>query len=1201
MCFQRVRALPIALVVAVMAGAWGAGCGGEVRVGADANLTCESDSDCPRPMTCTVAANRCVLPGVVLDTVAPLFLSSSSSTSRLGAEQDVTVTLVFSEAIATASVSVDQGRTGPGTPLAGVVVEGDTVVVDLDGSTLVSGPLALVAAVTDTAGLLLQVRIATGVVVDVDAPDIVADDVAVFAAVKNPLFPGRTASARIDSTVTVTVTWDEPLAVDAVAEVTLRDSAGAVSTPAVAPLSADTRSTFDIDAADVAGFADGDIEIALAVVDDVGNRAVRVVPTPIVKDTTPPPAPTFARLRRSPFGAEHADVKTDVEGAATDAVLVLVVPAGVLVGPLDVPLHVGRIAPDAQGRLALTVEIDVPAVRLVSVDAAGNQSEAARADITELVASTAAVGTPHRLLARPVATEVLVQGGDVVVDDALRAAGAAGITTEAAPFWRPVTSIEADVANGRALLAPDPVLGGVIMVADGETFRVRGSTVERLDVPRLPMVRGAAMATDTRRGRIVLFGGAQAGVDAAGIVRNDLFEWDGTRWSQVLQHNPAATDRPSPRVGHGAGFVAAEGGVVIVNGCGADFVNFLGCAAPLAPEVWVWDGVSFSRRCAGAACGDAPQPIRPEVMSDTDGVLLVTGGANDSGFTLVESDPPPALKRFVGGTFTGRCAGACARAIPVDGLAYRDARTGVPTVLGSCGSVACLVAVNADDTTTTTELDNDVGVPAADAGLQQRPFTLDGDRLLLAERTFPGQRILAVDRGEFGQVFPRVLSPRCGGSVVVIGGEAQVVGGCGACRLGPAADQCLTPTTVVEAPLSARSSRPGGVVSGTTSAVPVDGGDTALVSWQLLDGVGTMEVRRASAMDQIQRFDLGRDTYVAAAVSPGGSSRVVVVTAISDVVTFPPDFRILEPVLIVDTSVAGASLQPGCERGCALNRSTGLGVVAAATRDGRALLFGGDVRNDVVDATIIIDELGQGTVLDLAVHPSARQGAAAAFDVERELTWVFGGTVRGENVTSSPPVCADAGGPSACSDVWTFDGAAWTEVHPVDILGVGTPAARFRAQLGVVAGRVVVAGGAIGDGSLTLSDAWVLEASTTTPPSHQLVASFAPYGTDAEQTFAGLSMRWCGSAHDATGAEVPVALRAFAGGGWREFDTVIDVDDATCVVGVLDVGDIADVVVRDPGRAIVVEVVPQLTHTGRQAPSITTTAYTATAQFVARR
>lgn len=1201
MCFQRVRALPIALVVAVMAGAWGAGCGGEVRVGADANLTCESDSDCPRPMTCTVAANRCVLPGVVLDTVAPLFLSSSSSTSRLGAEQDVTVTLVFSEAIATASVSVDQGRTGPGTPLAGVVVDGDTVVVVVDGSTLVSGPLALVAAVTDTAGLLLQVRIATGVVVDVDAPDIVADDVAVFAAVKNPLFPGRTASARIDSTVTVTVTWDEPLAVDAVAEVTLRDSAGAVSTPAVAPLSADTRSTFDIDAADLAGFADGDIEIEVAVVDDVGNRAVRVVPTPIVKDTTPPPAPTFARLRRSPFGAEHADVKTDVEGAATDAVLVLVVPAGVLVGPLDVPLHVGRIAPDAQGRLALTVEIDVPAVRLVSVDAAGNQSEAARADITELVASTAAVGTPHRLLARPVATEVLVQGGDVVVDDALRAAGAAGITTEAAPFWRPVTSIEADVANGRALLAPDPVLGGVIMVADGETFRVRGSTVERLDVPRLPMVRGAAMATDTRRGRIVLFGGAQAGVDAAGLVRNDLFEWDGTRWSQVLQHNPAATDRPSPRVGHGAGFVAAEGGVVIVNGCGADFVNFLGCAAPLAPEVWVWDGVSFSRRCAGAACGDAPQPIRPEVMSDTDGVLLVTGGANDSGFTLVESDPPPALKRFVGGTFTGRCAGACARAIPVDGLAYRDARTGVPTVLGSCGSVACLVAVNADDTTTTTELDNDVGVPAADAGLQQRPFTLDGDRLLLAERTFPGQRILAVDRGEFGQVFPRVLSPRCGGSVVVIGGEAQVVGGCGACRLGPAADQCLTPTTVVEAPLSARSSRPGGVVSGTTSAVPVDGGDTALVSWQLLDGVGTMEVRRASAMDQIQRFDLGRDTYVAAAVSPGGSSRVVVVTAISDVVTFPPDFRILEPVLIVDTSVAGASLQPGCERGCALNRSTGLGVVAAATRDGRALLFGGDVRNDVVDATIIIDELGQGTVLDLAVHPSARQGAAAAFDVERELTWVFGGTVRGENVTSSPPVCADAGGPSACSDVWTFDGAAWTEVHPVDILGVGTPAARFRAQLGVVAGRVVVAGGAIGDGSLTLSDAWVLEASTTTPPSHHLVASFASYGTDAEQTFAGLSMRWCGSAHDATGAEVPVALRAFAGGGWREFDTVIDVDDATCVVGVLDVGDIADVVVRDPGRAIVVEVVPQLTHTGRQAPSITTTAYTATAQFVARR
>ena len=50
MCFaQRARALPIVIVAAVMASAWGAGCGGEVRVGADANLTCESDSDCPRP------------------------------------------------------------------------------------------------------------------------------------------------------------------------------------------------------------------------------------------------------------------------------------------------------------------------------------------------------------------------------------------------------------------------------------------------------------------------------------------------------------------------------------------------------------------------------------------------------------------------------------------------------------------------------------------------------------------------------------------------------------------------------------------------------------------------------------------------------------------------------------------------------------------------------------------------------------------------------------------------------------------------------------------------------------------------------------------------------------------------------------------------------------------------------------------------
>lgn len=1175
----------------------GVGCGGDLRIGGNAQLTCESDDDCPAPMTCVAAANRCVLPGVVIDVTPPIFIGASASVERMGADDEATITLTFDEDIVRATISVEAAdATVDDAPLEAVTIDGSTVTAIVDGGTLSSGPLVLTVSVANSADLSLETRVPTGVVVDIDAPEVVIDDVVVESVAGNPLFPGRTVAARVDSTVEVTVTWSEAVAADAATEVTLTDSAGAVVALDVSPVSTGSTTTFDVEPEDFADLADGEIIIAVTVVDDVGNSAVRSLPTPLIKDTTPPPAPTFSRLRRTPFGDDTAAVLTEVEGNATDAVVVLAVPAGVTVGPLQVPAHVARIAPEADGSLALGVEIDVPGMRLVSVDAAGNQGEPAAAAITDLVASTAIPVSPHQLLARPAVAESLQQRGDVRIDNDLRDDPTEGVTSSSSPFWRPLTSVNSDQPSDLMVMAGDPIGGGILVVANGQTFRLRGSQLTRLDVPILPVQRGYAIATDERRGRVVLFGGLQFAEPPLAIVRNDLFEWDGARWIHVLENDPApGGSRPSPRVGHGAGYVAAEGGVVVVNGCGGAALNFAGCPTPLPPEVWVWDGATFVRRCQGDDCGDAPQPIRPEITVDTDGVMIATGGTGNA--VLIGST---VVKRFENGTFVGRCGDDCAQAIPADGYAHFNVAAQAPAFLGTCDDGVCIVTVNADDTTTTTLIQSDRGLPALNNELAARGFVVDGDRLLVQALENPNNRILVVEGGQLGQAFPSTLTPRCGGAAALVGDELQVMGGCTACPLGAAELQCSTPVSAIEAPLSARSPRGAGPVSGNTIAVP-SADNTTIISWQIVAEAGAMEVRKASDLNTAQTIPLGEKRYVAAAVSPNVDANIVVVTALSDVAQFPPALFIVEPIEVLDTSGADAVFGPGCESGCGLNRSTGSGVAAATTRGGQGVLFGGTIGGllELVDATVVFDALGQGTSLELMVKPPPRQWAMAAYDPQRELTWLFGGTTNGEAVTGNGSQCQGPGTPAECGDLWTFDGDNWSEVRPVDILGAGAPTPRFRGQLGVVDGRVAMTGGAVGslDNVTSLDDGWVLEASTTTPPSHQLSASFAAYGTDAEQTFAGLFARWCGVAHDATGAEVPVIVRAFAGGSWRVMDSDTDADG--CVNGELDVDGIVDVVVREPGHTVVVEVVPVLTTPGRDAPSITTTVLTATSRYAA--
>lgn len=91
---------------------------------------------------------------------------------------------------------------------------------------------------------------------------------------------------------------------------------------------------------------------------------------------------------------------------------------------------------------------------------------------------------------------------------------------------------------------------------------------------------GAAMAYDSTRGRVVLFGGAT--ISNQRLQRlGDTWEWDGRAWRQV------ATTGPSSRYGHALAYDSVRGRVVLFGG--------LTSTGPRDQDTWEWNGTAWTR------------------------------------------------------------------------------------------------------------------------------------------------------------------------------------------------------------------------------------------------------------------------------------------------------------------------------------------------------------------------------------------------------------------------------------------------------------------------------------------------------------------------------------------------------------------------------------------------------------------------------
>ncbi|MBS0196600.1 MAG: hypothetical protein JSR77_07565 [Planctomycetes bacterium] len=141
---------------------------------------------------------------------------------------------------------------------------------------------------------------------------------------------------------------------------------------------------------------------------------------------------------------------------------------------------------------------------------------------------------------------------------------------------------------------------------------------------------GTMLAYDTRRNRVVLFGGKH---DVVGT-----WEWDGQRWTAMNPPSPV----PPPRAFGGFAFDERRGKTVLFGGADNSF-NAIG-------DVWEWDGAGWVQ-----ITSPTPPPARRGHIMVYDSfrqVCVVFGGTGPTGYTnqIWEYDGTSWIQRIVAGT-----------------------------------------------------------------------------------------------------------------------------------------------------------------------------------------------------------------------------------------------------------------------------------------------------------------------------------------------------------------------------------------------------------------------------------------------------------------------------------------------------------------------------------------------------------------------
>jgi len=122
----------------------------------------------------------------------------------------------------------------------------------------------------------------------------------------------------------------------------------------------------------------------------------------------------------------------------------------------------------------------------------------------------------------------------------------------------------------------------------------------------------AAVAYDTKRGRLVLFGGTSLTPSGGEKYDTDTWEWDGKDWTQVQ-----TSGGPPGRTSHAMAYDPKRGVVVLYGGTNGETA---------LSDVWEWNGKTWTQACP--VCNPAARYLHQMYYDPVLQQVVIYGGAN---------------------------------------------------------------------------------------------------------------------------------------------------------------------------------------------------------------------------------------------------------------------------------------------------------------------------------------------------------------------------------------------------------------------------------------------------------------------------------------------------------------------------------------------------------------------------------------------
>ncbi|HNT28296.1 MAG TPA: hypothetical protein PKH10_08985, partial [bacterium] len=333
--------------------------------------------------------------------------------------------------------------------------------------------------------------------------------------------------------------------------------------------------------------------------DLLGNEATRDVDWKMFLDKTLPDAALVDMKKvlytRKPWGTDDTAGKpkfsvageSGAVGSADIATIIAYNEQGSIIGQTSVTGGAFNIPTLTGGDLP---EIYLNPVKKSGLKAAGNGALVTEIEWHATMGGKvpgSALENPHTFITISMIDRILEQKGTFLQEPA--GGGQEKIARSGDGSWeRWKDDNEVPVGREGSAMAYDSVRGKVLLfggfngaASTNETWEWDGASWTKLNPLTRPSARaGHAMAYDSARGKVILFGGA---IESS---NNETWEWDGTNWTQRYP-----TNKPSARNSHAMTYDSVRGKVVLFGG--GDYYD--GDSHDYQ-DTWEWDGANWTQR-----------------------------------------------------------------------------------------------------------------------------------------------------------------------------------------------------------------------------------------------------------------------------------------------------------------------------------------------------------------------------------------------------------------------------------------------------------------------------------------------------------------------------------------------------------------------------------------------------------------------------